>query len=113
MRVYGSLQLLRLLALVLLSATLCARASLHDHKRGFQTYNLPEKNVEKYLTHKSASAHVHRHNNREALKEHPDVQKYLQWRKMHKEGHPDAGAAFAGKIPHDFIHLLGQEHDEL
>eukprot|EP00798_Chlamydomonas_sp_ICE-L_P002717 gene2717-12590_t len=96
---------LRFICVLLLVS--CTFASKYDNKRGFKTYNLPEKNVAKYLKHKETSSAVHRHNNRDKMKEHPDVQKFLQWKEMHKAGHPDAGAAFAGKIPHDYIHLLG------
>ncbi len=49
-----------------------------------QTYNLPEENVKQYLKHHEASTIIHKHNNRDALKEHPDVQKFLEWKKMHK-----------------------------
>lgn len=29
-----------------------------------------------------------------------------------QEAHPDAGAAFAGKIPHDWIHNMVEQHTD-
>lgn len=103
-----SKHLLCLVALLCL-LSVCS-AALYDKKRGFKTYKL---DPTEYLKHSSHHAELARHKNKEALKGHPDVQKYLEWRQKHKAGDPDAAAAFVGQLPHDFIpHLSGDPVDD-
>ncbi|GFR40937.1 hypothetical protein Agub_g1597, partial [Astrephomene gubernaculifera] len=87
-------------------------ASVYDKKRGLKTYGLSDEQIKEYMKDHDPHHIINKHKNKESLKEHPEVKRFLEWRQMHKDGHPDAGVAFAGKIPHDFVpHMV--EHPNM
>lgn len=97
------------LLLVLLSCLASlTQATLHDRARGLRSQGVSEEDIARYKHHHSSNAGIHRQRPeyKEALKDHPEVNRFMEWRKLHQDGHPAAGAAFAGAIPHDFIHHL-------
>ncbi|GAX81780.1 hypothetical protein CEUSTIGMA_g9208.t1 [Chlamydomonas eustigma] len=94
----------------LLCLLITASGALYDRQRGMKTYNLPDEHVQRYLQQHSANTIVGKQKQREALKEHPDVQQFLSWRERHQAGDADAGVAFTGKIPHDFLHMMTMDH---
>lgn len=100
-----------LLTLALLAGgLLLAEASMYDRTRGFKTYGASDEDVKKFSQDTNPHHILNRHRNKEGLKEHPEVKRFLQWKAKHKSGHPEAAAAFAGEIPHDFIPYLTEAH---
>ncbi|PNH12425.1 hypothetical protein TSOC_000657 [Tetrabaena socialis] len=104
---------LRLLAcaLLLLLSMLGTEASIYDRKRGLKTQGLSDEQIKEVAKDHDPHHINHRHKHKEGLKEHPEVKRFLEWRALQQEGHPDAAAAFTGKIPHDFIPHLVEKHD--
>lgn len=49
-----------------------------------QTYNMPQDKVDEFLKDHHPSTVVHRYKNKDALKEHPHVQDFLEWKKKVK-----------------------------
>ncbi|KAG2448329.1 hypothetical protein HYH02_006913 [Chlamydomonas schloesseri] len=86
---------------------------MHDRKRGLKTHGLSDDEIKDVMKDHDPHHIIHKHKHREGMNEHPEVKRYLEWREMQKAGHPEAAAAFAGKIPHDFLaHLLEHEAPE-
>mmetsp|Transcript_22837 Transcript_22837/g.50039 ORF Transcript_22837/g.50039 Transcript_22837/m.50039 type:complete len:119 (-) Transcript_22837:523-879(-) len=102
-----------LLASLLCLLSLAVGSDVHDPARGFKTHNLPEEEVDAYLKQHDPNTIINKHANKEDIKEHPEIQRFLEWQEKHKAGHASAGAAFAGKLPHDFIpHMTQHKHED-
>jgi hypothetical protein len=106
-----------------------------------------DEEINRYVRHHHHDSVIHRHKPevKEAVKSHPEVQRYLEWKDRFQvspvcaewdanlpasslirpckqrfvchchgsqEAHPDAGVAFAGKIPHDWIHNMAQHNSK-
>ncbi|KAG2499881.1 hypothetical protein HYH03_002170 [Edaphochlamys debaryana] len=97
---------------ILLAALLVATEAVHDRKRGLKTYGLSDEEIKEVMKDHDPHHILHKHKHKDDLKEHPEVKRFLEWREKHKAGHEDAGVAFAGKIPHDFIPHLIEESDK-
>ncbi|GIL42928.1 hypothetical protein Vafri_753, partial [Volvox africanus] len=96
-----------LAALFLLFILLQAEASMYSRRRGLKTAGLTEEEINAGMKEHDPRYILYKEKHKEGLKAHPEIQRYLEWRQMHKEGHPDAASAFVGKIPHDYIpHLI-------
>lgn len=99
---------------VLLLGGSVADAAMHDKKRGFKTYKMSQEKVDKFISDHSHDAELNRHKNKEDLKQHPEYQRFKEWRQKHAAGDPEAGSAYAGKIPHDILHhITTTEHEDL
>ncbi|KXZ56761.1 hypothetical protein GPECTOR_1g686 [Gonium pectorale] len=100
-----------LLAVLLCIAFLLeSEASIYDPKRGLKTQGLSHDQIKEVMKQHDPHHIIHKHKHKDGLKEHPEVKRFQEWHDKFKAGHPDAGVAFAGKIPHDVIpHLFGDD----
>ncbi|GIL73042.1 hypothetical protein Vretifemale_3275, partial [Volvox reticuliferus] len=96
-----------LAAVFLIFILLQSEASVYSRRRGLKTAGLTEDEINAVMKEHDPRYILHKEKHKEGLKAHPEIQRYLEWRQMHKEGHPDVASAFVGKIPHDYIpHLI-------
>lgn len=86
--------------------SLGSASSMHDNTRSLQALRMSEEDTAAYTAQSSAARRQHQHRVAEALKQHPEWQKVQAWKQRIKAGDPEAGAAYAGKLPHELLHHL-------
>ncbi|GFH27692.1 uncharacterized protein HaLaN_26057, partial [Haematococcus lacustris] len=61
-------------------------ATLHDRARGLRSQGVSEEEIARYKHHHSSNAGIHRQRPeyKEALKDHPEVNRFMEWRKLHQ-----------------------------
>lgn len=75
---------------------------------------MSEERQNKFISDHSHDAELYRHKNKEEMKQHPEYQRFKEWRQKQAAGDPSAGSAYAGKIPHDILHhITTTDHEDL
>ncbi|GIL73043.1 hypothetical protein Vretifemale_3275, partial [Volvox reticuliferus] len=75
-----------LAAVFLIFILLQSEASVYSRRRGLKTAGLTEDEINAVMKEHDPRYILHKEKHKEGLKAHPEIQRYLEWRQMHKVG---------------------------
>ncbi|GFH32004.1 uncharacterized protein HaLaN_31150, partial [Haematococcus lacustris] len=82
----GTMRTCQLLLVLFFYLSSLTQATLHDRARGLRSQGVSEEDIARYKHHHSSNAGIHRQRPeyKEALKDHPEVNRFMEWRKLHQ-----------------------------